>query len=119
MKQPYVFAIAEHHVRDQVHAALRAGPDAVRARIRELTQFRARHASLEAYLDRLESYARPQKVKHEDACARVSDVWRCNAPAHVELKPLVGGEWRAKYNASPGREEWIVIDQKTGAMRPR
>lgn len=120
-KRRYVIAIVAHHVRDQAHASLREGPNAVRQRIGELSRFgtpaRAAGADeLVAYLERLESYARPQKVPRQDALARVSDLWRCHAPPTVEIEGR-GSEWRAKVSTAPGREEWIVIDAKTGAMR--
>ena len=120
-KRDYAIAIVQHHVRDQAHAALTRGPDAVRGRLAELATFtgpaRAAGASdLVAYLERLASYARPQKLTELDAHARILDLWRCHAPATVELERQ-GSEWRACVDSHPQVERWICVDAKTGALR--
>ncbi len=121
-KREDALSITQHHVRDQAHASLRAGPDALRARLRELAAFRpaaaaAKHATLDAYLGRLESYSKPARVDREEAAARISDLWRCHAPPKVELEPERAGEWRARYPWAGNRDACIVVERRTGAMR--
>lgn len=103
-KRDYALRIVAHHVRDQAHATLRNGSDALRAKIGELLNLRAaaraaNDEGLVAYLNRLDSHVRPQKVGREDAIQRVSDLWRCAAPAEV-LVEQDGDAWRAKISGS-------------------
>jgi hypothetical protein len=120
-KRDYAIAIVQHHVRDQAHAALARGPDAVRSRLAELATFAgparvAGASDLVAYLERLASYARPQKLTELDARVRILDLWRCHAPATVELVRQ-GSEWRACVDPHPQVERWICVDARTGALR--
>jgi hypothetical protein len=84
-KRDYAISIVQHHVRDQAHAALARGSDAVRSRLHELAVFtapaRAASASeLVAYLERLASYARPRKLTELDARARILDLGGVTRP---------------------------------------
>lgn len=121
-KRDYVISIVEHHLRDQVHAALRKDWAAFRARVTESSAYveSARTAGaphLVEYLNRLVEHAKPQKVSREQAIARVADSWRCHAPepGSIRLEP-VGGEWHAPMTEAHARRETLVIDSKTGAM---
>ncbi|MCC7540142.1 MAG: hypothetical protein IT379_28245, partial [Deltaproteobacteria bacterium] len=96
-KRDYAVGIVTHHLRDSIHAALREGADALRARIAATRRFadaarRARATGLVEYLARIADYERPQKVSRDDAMARVSDVWRCHAPTSVVIETR-GDEW--------------------------
>jgi hypothetical protein len=120
-KRRWVLAIVLHHVRDQAHAQLRAGPQEVRKRLVELLRFvppakAAGAEELVAYLARLESYVAPRRVSRDEAAARVADLWRCHVPATVIVE-AAGDEWRVRDHMPAPYEQWIVIDAKTGAMR--
>ncbi len=119
-KRAYAREIATHHLRDQAHAKLRSGAEALRTHLESLAPFvdsarSTRDQELVVYLERLQSYAKPQRVTREAALERVSDLWRCRPAKNVSLEET-GTQWRAQLSARPDHEEWIVIDRKFGTM---
>jgi hypothetical protein len=120
-KRDYAIHIVEHHVRDRAYAALAVNAEQSRERWRTLGRFRpsavaARADELVAYLDRLESYVQIRKVTMEDARHRILDLSRCYQPASVTIERR-GAEWWSPIDRHPLTEQWIVIDQQTGAAR--
>ena len=119
-KRDYVLSIVAHDVRDQLHASLFAGPDAVRACVARsaslLPHARAAGADgLVRYLERVASWATPRPVERAEAVDRCRGVHRCHEPASAEVA-LIDGAWVWSPPHAGQQGAKVFIDRRTGAM---
>lgn len=119
-KRDYALSIVAHDVRDELHAALFKGPDAVRdcaARSASLLPHAraARAEGLVRYLERVALWSTPGPVDRDGAVDRCRGINRCYEAASADVT-LVGDAWVWSPPDSARKETSVLIDRRTGAM---